>query len=82
MFSFYQDGNIQKGITMHDVCTIAYLANKEMFSCEKMNLNISCASEDRAKLYQDDSQNNNISIAMDLNQEMFIDWINPLLESL
>ncbi|WP_423364417.1 nucleoside hydrolase [Mycoplasma sp. P36-A1] len=40
MFSEYQDGNFDDGISMHDVCTIFYLEHPEFFNVEKLDVKI------------------------------------------
>jgi len=85
MFAFYQDGDFEKGLAMHDVSVFAYLDNPDMFTIKEMKLTISLDELTRGALFHSNKvkyEGSLIKIATDLDTQAFIQWILPYLEKL
>lgn len=80
LFSHYRGGDIYgSGLMMHDICTIAYLLKPEIFDYQKTQLEVAldgpAAGTTVADLYSRYTEEKNVKLAVDIDQQKFRDWV-------
>lgn len=81
IFPHYGDGDMDKGVVMHDACTIAYLTNPEIFHVEPRCVKV--VTEGLAKgMTMEVNGEPNVKVAVDTNKELFQKWFTETLETM
>ncbi|MFW6267028.1 MAG: ribonucleoside hydrolase RihC [Halanaerobium sp.] len=80
LFSHYRGGDIyDTGLMMHDICTICYLLEPEIFDYQLTQLEVAldgpAAGTTVADLYSRYSEKKNVKLAVDIDQQKFRDWV-------
>lgn len=80
LFSHYRGGDIYgTGLMMHDICTICYLLEPEIFDYQKTHLEVAldgpAAGTTVADLYSRYTEEKNVKLAVDIDQQKFKDWV-------
>ncbi|MFW6230006.1 MAG: nucleoside hydrolase, partial [Halanaerobium sp.] len=67
------------GLMMHDICTICYLLEPEIFDYQLTQLEVAldgpAAGTTVADLYSRYSEKKNVKLAVDIDQQKFRDWV-------
>jgi len=80
LFTHYRGGDIDKaGLMMHDICTIAYLLQPDIFNFQETYLEVAvsgpAAGTTVADLAGRYTAEKNVKLAVGIKQEQFRDWV-------
>ena len=85
LFQHYRGGGLKNGLKMYDSCAIAYLLKPEMYTLVDTYVDVELNGEFTKGTTLVDlkgylKQPNNVRVCMDIDQEMFKDWILKALK--
>ena len=80
LFSHYRGGEIYGGgLMMHDICTICYLLQPEIFKFKETHLEVAVAGPAAgttvADIYGRYNQQKNVKLAVEIDQKKFRNWV-------
>lgn len=80
LFSHYRGGDIYGGgLMMHDICTICYLLQPEIFKFKETHLEVAvdgpAAGTTVADIYGRYNQQKNVKLAVEIDQKEFRNWV-------
>ncbi|WP_042347591.1 ribonucleoside hydrolase RihC [Bacillus massiliigorillae] len=84
IFHHYRDGDMERGVVMHDSCTIAYLTKPEMFRIERRHVKVVTegpASGMTMEMPEEEEMNLNVAVGIDSDafQEWFLETLNKMI---
>lgn len=85
LFQHYRSTGLRNGLKMYDSCAIAYILKKEMFEVVETFVDVELAGSLTSGTTVVDlkgylKQKANAKVCLDINQEMFINWILDALK--
>ncbi len=78
VLSHYRGGSFERGLNMHDSCTVAYFEDPDLFTMEKMQVEIITEGFSRGASVVDlqkESDQWNVQVATAVDSEKFEDWL-------
>ena len=80
LFTHYRGGDLEDiGLMMHDICTICYLLQPEIFDFQQTHLEVAvdgpAAGTTVADLYSRYTEAENVKLAVEIDQQKFRNWV-------